>query len=306
MPPTSVDPRPSPPEPPPFLDVPALLQLSRPQPGVNWVGYVAMACLATAVFLALSSSRQPAGGGAGPQSGAGLVLLMLSGVGIAGFVSAVRKHRRQFGVVESVEEMVQLRRWEPAGMLLDRFLSTPVRSPRLWARALVQLSAVLARHHRFADAVTVDDFLLDVDGLLDEPTAYGVRAMRAMALLRDGSLLDADRAIGDLRRRGPGRESGPLALIEIYRDVQTGHPDEAVAIFAAKRDVLRRHLGHRVADAHALVARAYDQLGREAEAAAAYARATALAPAAELLRRYPEVGPVAAKYPATPAPAEVA
>jgi tetratricopeptide (TPR) repeat protein len=293
------------PPPPPFLDVPALLELSRPQPRVNWVGFVGMGCLALATYTAVAALR-PSGSGGGAQPVVDALLLGMTALAIGGFVMAVRKHRRQFQTVESIEEMVQLRRWEPAGILLDRFLAAPVRSPRVWARALVQLAAVLARHHRFADAVQVDDFLIEHEGLLDDGAAYGVRAMRAMALLREDALLDADRAISDLRRRGPARESGPLALIEIYRDVKTGHPAEAIEVFDARRDVIRQHLGHRAADAHALVARAYDLLGRDAEAAAAYARATALAPAAELHRRYPELAPLVGKYPPTPAPQEVA
>ncbi len=294
---------PSPTEPVPFLAVPDLLHQSRPQPRVNWVGFVSMGCLALAVYTAMAAVRTPTAGG---QPVADALLLLLTGLAIGGFVVAVRRHRKQVQTVEAIEEMVQLRRWEPAGILLERFLSTPVRSPRVWTRALVQLAAVLARHHRFTDAVVVDDFLLEHDGLLDEGGAYGVRAMRAMALLREDSLLDADRAISDLRRRGPARDSGPLALIEIYRDVKTGHPAEAIELFAARQTVLRQHLGHRVADAHALVARAHDMLGRDAEAAAAYGRATALAPVAELHRRYPELQPLAGKYPPTPAPQEVA
>ena len=57
-------------------------------------------------------------------------------------------------------------------------------------------------------------------------------------------------------------------------------------------------------DAYALAARAYQLMGRDVEAADAWARATLLAPALELVRRYPEVEPVALKYPGTPAPAE--
>jgi tetratricopeptide (TPR) repeat protein len=257
-----------------------------------------------AVYTAVAAARAPDGGGGQPV--ADTLLLAMTGLAIGGFVLAVRRHRRQAQTIDAIEEMVQLRRWEPAGMLLNRFLSQPVRSPRIWARALIQLAAVLARHHRFADAVSVEDFLIEHDGLLDDGGAYGVRVMRAMSLLREDSLLDADRAISDLRRRGPAKASGPLALIEIYRDVKTGHPAEAIELFASRIDVLRQHLGHRVADAHALVARAYDMLGRDAEAAAAYGRATALAPVAELHRRYPELAPLTGKYQPTPAPQEVA
>jgi len=56
---------------------------------------------------------------------------------------------------------------------------------------------------------------------------------------------------------------------------------------------MRRMLGHRLADAWGLAARAYDLLGREPEARQAYANATVLAPQVELSRRYPELSPLA-------------
>jgi hypothetical protein len=51
-----------------------------------------------------------------------------------------------------------------------------------------------------------------------------------------------------------------------------------------------------------LAARAYDMLGREAEARAAYENATLLSPEVELQRRYAEVRRLAGKYPAATAP----
>jgi hypothetical protein len=69
---------------------------------------------------------------------------------------------------------------------------------------------------------------------------------------------------------------------------------------------MRRMLGHRVADAWGLVARAYDLLGREPQARQAYANATVLTPMVELMRRYPELSPLSEKFVATAAPAEVA
>ena len=103
-----------------------------------------------------------------------------------------------------------------------------------------------------------------------------------------------------------GVESAGLALVEIYRDVKTGHPDEAVAIFEQRLPVMRDQLGHRVADAYALAARAYDLLGRTAEAQDAYMKATLLSPLIELHRRYPEVEKLAGRYAPSPAPPEAA
>jgi tetratricopeptide (TPR) repeat protein len=105
---------------------------------------------------------------------------------------------------------------------------------------------------------------------------------------------------------GAGVESAGLALVEIYRDVITGHPNEAIAIFEERLPVLRDQLGHRVADAYALAARAYDLLGRTVEAQAAYAKATVLSPLTELHRRYPELEKLAGRYQPSPAPPEAA
>jgi tetratricopeptide (TPR) repeat protein len=223
--------------------------------------------------------------------------------GVVGSVATVRRLRAQQAIVDAIDEMMQLRRWAPAGLLLDRFMSAPTKSVRLWATALVQLAGVLGRHHRFEDAMAVQDFIIDNE-LLDDHGDYIVRLGRALSMLREDHLVDADRAISDLRRRGPSGGTGGLALVELFRDVKTGHPDEAIETFAKHLPMMQQQLGHRVADAHALVAKAYDLLGREAEARAAYERATLLAPPAELQRRYPELVKLAEKYPAASAPKE--
>lgn len=288
--------------PPPFLDVRTLLARSRPQQRVNWFGY-GLVGVAVALFVA--------GAGSSDRGRAFTEAVVLTAmVGLFGATSVLsyatlQRYRRQARAVDAVEEMVQLRRWEPAGMMLDRALSVPVATPSLWVRLLVQLSTVLARHHRFEDAIEVHNFLLGTD-LLDPVADYGIRVRRAMAMLQEDHLVDADRAISDLRRRTPAGRSGEFALVELYRDVKTGHAAEAVELFDKQRDVIRDQLGHRLADAYALLARAYDLLGRPADAAVAYTRATLLAPVAELGRRYPEVLKLAGQHPPAAAPREVA
>ncbi len=286
-----------------FLDVDQLLATSQPAVRVNLLIY-GLGLMAALVTIGVMSLFQPESR-LSVQFFSGA--LLIGAMVFAGFWStmAVRRHGAEVQTVEAVEEMIQLRRWEPAGILLDRFLSEPVRSPRLWARALVQLAALLGRHHRFEDAITVQSFLIDHE-LLDDASDYTVRLGRAMAMLREDHLVDADRAIGDLRRRAPAEQSGGLSLVEIFRDVKTGHAEEAIHLFTDRLGVMRLQLGHRVADAHGLVAQAYEMMGREGEAKAAYERATLLAPPSELHRRYPELAKLAAKYPATIAPREAA
>jgi tetratricopeptide (TPR) repeat protein len=218
---------------------------------------------------------------------------------------AVRANRSEAARLQAAEELLQLRRWPQALALLTSMLSVPTRSQQTRVQALLFLTTVLSRFHRFDDAIAVEDNLLS-EIRLDSPTVHALKLGRAMAMLREDRLLDADRAISDLRRGPEAGESAGLSLLEMYRDVKTGHCDEALGIFGNKLPLLRHQLGHRLADAYALAAKAYDFLGRSVEAAAAYEKATLLAPLTELQRRYPEVTSLASKYPAAPAPPEMA
>jgi tetratricopeptide (TPR) repeat protein len=233
--------------------------------------------------------------------------LMVALMGLIGSVLwvSLRRYRAEQQELQSAEELIQLRRWQEAAIVLDRLLSRPMRSQAGRVQGLIYLAGVLARYHRFADALAVHEYLIE-HVRLDPAGDYGLRLGRAMAMLREDHLLDADRAIGQLRRlsssSSSGQGSGGLALVEIYRDVKTGHAAEAVEIFGRRVTAMRDQLGHRVADAYALVARAYDMLGQADAAASAWADATVLAAAGELVRRYPEVEPVAARYAASVGP----
>jgi tetratricopeptide (TPR) repeat protein len=285
--------------------VPALLEASEPSPRVPRIYFLLGGVLFVALLTVAASS--------GPETARGAIrvltgLLMLGLlVGLtASTMFLVRKVREEQRAVESAGELVQLRHWPQAALVLEHYLSRPARTVQFRTQALIYLAAVLSRYHRFDDAIQVQEYLLD-SAPIDLATAHGLKLGRAMAMLREDHLFDADRAISDLRRSVPeGIESAGLALVEIYRDVKTGHPDEALALFEKKRTPLREQLGHRVADAYALAARAYDLQGRQAEAQAAFENATLLAPPAELYRRYPEVEKLKGRYQPTIAPPEAA
>jgi len=93
-------------------------------------------------------------------------------------------------------------------------------------------------------------------------------------------------------------------MVEIYRDVKTGHPQEAIDIFNERQKFIRQQMGHRIGDAHALVARAYDMLNQPEQAQAAFTRATTLLPGEEIRRRYPETALLFDKYQSASAPGE--
>lgn len=233
-----------------------------------------------------------------------LLVLGLLGVMMAMTAMAMRKRREEMRQLEGVEELFQLRRWGEAGMLLEDLLSRPMRVPAARAQALIFLAGLLARYHRFEDAIGVQEYLLD-HAHFDPGTEFGLKLGRAMAMLRLDHLVDADRAIGELRRMAGERESAGLALVEMYRDVKTGHPEEALRVLDERLGAIREQMGARVADAYGLGARAQDMLGRESEARATWEKATLLTPAVELVRRYPELEAMAGKYPAAAVPAEV-
>jgi hypothetical protein len=291
------------PPPPMFADVHALLAASRPRPRPIWVFYLAGLALLTVAAAMLPDSKE-----SGPQQALDVVLTLLAMALIAGplvwGVIQNRARRTEFARLEAAEELVQLRRWPQAAILLQSILSSPARSHQARLQALACFVGVLARFHRFEDVLTVTDHLLQTVPL-DSPGVHAVRLSRAMALLREDRLYDADQAISELRRSPEAANSGGLALLELYRDVKTGHASEALELFSEKRDLIRRQFGHRLADAFVLAATAHDQLNQGGPAADAYRTATLLAPAVELHRRYPETSKLAGRYQPQPAPAEV-
>src|SRR5687768_10324739 len=285
-----------------FLDVPTLIDRSLPKPHLAWLGYFGAAFLAVVVISA-TINLQWEGGQAVVRLLAGFAFIVV--LAVLGMVTiwTARAHQRERLRLEGIEELVRLRRWTEAGALLEDMLLQPTRTPQARAQALIFLAGVLARFHRFGDAILVYEHLL-ADPQIDEEASHGLRLGRAMSLLRDDRLFDVDRAIAELRRTPRADQSAGLALLEIFRDVKTGHPDEAVAVFEARLPLLRTQLGHRAADAYALAARAYDLLGNVPAATAAYENATLLSPEAELHRRYPEVAALAGRYAPAPAPRE--
>jgi len=287
-----------------FLDVSRLLESSAPRPRGSWFWYIAGILLLILMLGSYFSSRYEQS----QRLIEGLSMFLLIGMILAMWAmtwSAARSVQREHAHLQAIEELIQLRRWDQAAATLQSLLSRPARTPQAHVQSLLFLAAVLARYHRFGDAIAVYDHILSTVQL-DEDGTFGIKLARAMAQLRDDRLFDADRAINELRRLCGADDSAALALIEIYRDVKTGHPLEAADMFQKKHPVLTRQLGHRMADALALAARAHDLLGHADEAQALYGDATLLVAEPELTRRYPELQPLAGKYPAASAPGEAA
>jgi tetratricopeptide (TPR) repeat protein len=218
---------------------------------------------------------------------------------------------------EQIEELIQLRRWPEAADRVNAILSQPMLSPGLRMACLMSLAMVLARYHRFEEARDVHGYLLKPDAgdpIPDESTAHNIRVARAMSLLRDDHLVDATRAMAELKRdvgrvrdahrraaenagaEPPVIESAGLMLLELYCDVKTGHYREAIELFDKQQDELRDQLSHRLADALMLIASACAATGQTDRAKELFDDATLLVPAVELFRRYPETENLTATF----------
>lgn len=301
-----------------FLDPRSLIESSRVKSFRLPAWPMLLGGLALLLLLS-SSSDDPAVKG---LQFATLPVVILGSVGLVVFRNRIA-HRAaaESEAVSALDEMIQLRRWSEAADLAYRILSNPMLMPDRRIFALIGLASLLIRYHRFADARVVHETLLDGDSLglvLDPSLAHSVKVARAMSLLREDHLVDADRAMSDLRRevnqarddvrKREGAESAKqiqsagVVLLDLYRDVKTGHPQEALDVFAKAMPMLRDQLGIRIADAWVLVAMAHHMLGQSDQAQQAYLDATALVPAVELHRRYPETRPLAVALKPTTAP----
>lgn len=302
----------------PFPNVSDLIEISRPRGTLRVLrpGYVLIFLAATIVIALLPLE---------PPTRVALELgLWGVFIGTAVFFwSVIRGYRIELAELEQIEDMLALKRHFELAPRLQGLMSQPMRTDQNRLRAMVLLASTLGRLTRYDDALLVYKELVETERLAG-PSGAMVKLGRAMAMLHSEHLYDADRAINDLRRlidRGGAEDElhqfdasvptggpdvsaiGALRIIELYRDIKTGHAEEAITLFEQNLDALRRGLGHRLGEAYAMAAVAYDRVGREDEARQAFANATVLQGVADLLNRYAELRPLLAKYTPTRAPA---
>lgn len=287
-----------------FFDVEAMLERSLPRRRNMWVWPMAAGTMAVVFSTLLIASNRPESAPAMTVLAALAMIGFVFGFGLIGYLHA-SEARRQRAQIEAIEELVTLRQWSAAASALSDLLARPMaeHGPRI--EALVYLASVLSRYHQFTDAIEVHEYLLD-HVQMQPGLEVTVRLARAMALLREDRLVDADRAISELRRMPAADQIAGVALVELYRDVKTGHPEEAVELFQRRQSQFGPQLGHRAADAYVLAAKAFMMIGDETSAGACYRRATLLAPVVELERRYPETADLATTFRPAPAPPEAA
>lgn len=295
----------------PIFNVEALLEQSLPRgryavgaAGGGWVFGLAVP-VTVVVLVALLIARSEPDLAPAMQTAVGFAVLAVFLAFAMGNFARAQRAAEERRLLDQLEDLMTLRRWPEAAALATGLLSGPMTNHLARVRALVFLSGVLSRYHQFSAAVEVHNHLLQ-NVELDPGLELTLKVARALALLREDRLLDADRAIAELRRVPAAGQIAGVGLVELYRDVKTGHPDEAIALFERRRDQFGPQLGHRAADAFALASLAYDTRGAPERAAQLWQKATLLMPVAELLRRYPELRSVADAHLPAPAPREAA
>src|SRR6478672_83740 len=132
----------------PFLDVQMLLERSQPgrshARGLYLLGLFFLVVLTSAFF----SSQ-------GPTAAAvvrGLSALAMMGVMGGLFIYSwhiSRAHKAEQLQLEAIEELVTLRRWPQAAMVIETLLMQPTRTQQTRIQALIYLAGVLSRYHRF-------------------------------------------------------------------------------------------------------------------------------------------------------------
>src|SRR3954454_6953838 len=113
--------------PPPFLPVQELLEFSRPEPRVAWVGWGAGLLLVIVITSALITShfeqlRTPV------RAVSVVAMFAIVGMLMSATLSTVRLHQQAQRLIDAAGEMVQLRRWAEAAVLLQQILSHPART----------------------------------------------------------------------------------------------------------------------------------------------------------------------------------
>src|SRR3954467_8596813 len=121
--------------PPTFLDVPSLLEQSQPRPNTHVLWYAAagfvLVVFTSAYFSSLSGSMATLVNDLSSLVMLAIVLVM----GLATWRVAKNARAEQQQLV-AIEELMQLRRWSDAAMMVEQVLSKPARTPQARVQGL--------------------------------------------------------------------------------------------------------------------------------------------------------------------------
>jgi len=292
---------PAAPEPfhPPTPDqVAALLERHPPRAPQRWLGVVLLLGMLVMVTLATVVSHP-------------LTWLLPWGylIGMIVFISQrVRQHRKIDQQSQQAHDMTMLRQHPEALRLLWGFIPAAATRATLQGQAIALMAHNLFQIGAHEAALVVFDHLRD-QVPIDHPAAQQVAVRRAISLLMEDRLSDADDAIrrltGALDEYAGTDLPALLLTAQLLQQTRTHHNNDAI-LTAGQPDTFTdtlRPLGTDAAYAHALVALAYQRESSKSQepsiaqtlrnrAQDAWSNATLLLPRASLAFRFPELNEV--------------
>lgn len=213
------------------------------------------------------------------------------------FIRAAYLQRRLAGLMMEAFEAVQLQQWERAAPLLEAALSKPVHHPQARCELLLGLAAAAEAQQQYDAAQRVYEAVLE-ENRGDALQLHTARVALAAAMLRTGQTADAVSLIDRLTRAEmPDQLRAQVELLSLLRELMMGQSRDHLERAEERRRLFRQYLSTRAAYGYALLAAAFDRADRAQEAARFWHDATLLVRPAELVRRFQDVEPVAARYP---------
>lgn len=272
-----------------------LIQSSRARPGLRASSLI---LLGLSMFLGALLAN-PGVFGLSPRWGgfvAQILFLAILGM-MAGWIWRQRQLSR---LLLEVFEAVQLQRWDQAGPLLEKVLARPMRQTQARCELLLSLAAVAEARQEYDAAQSVFETVLE-ENRGDALQLHTARVALAATMLRTGQVADAVALIDRLTRAEiPEPLKAQVQMVALFRELVMGQTQEGLEAAGERRRLFREHLSTRAAYGYALLAAALDRADRQEEAGQHWHDATLLVRPEELLRRFRELEPVAARYPRAP------
>lgn len=262
------------------IDVVSLLESSRP--GRGHALLMPLVLMVAVIAVLVSTAGESAWLGAlVPLAFAGTI-----GMTLWHTVRLARRQRRELNALSEVDQMIRLGQWDLAVARLGELLGRPMQRFHARLQALIYLGGPLIRLGQYEDAIGLYEYLLS-NSQFPAGISFSLRCARLYAMIRLDHLTDAYETIGQMRRESSS-SSALLSVLEMYRDVKTGHFEEALGIFQDRKAIFAAQLGHRSCDAWALASWASWGMQRPEQAGMFARNAALLGDRGEILRRFPE------------------
>lgn len=222
-----------------------------------------------------------------------VVLLLI----VVTFWQGVAAQRRTARLMLEAFEAVQLQMWDQAESILRQLLVRPLRHPQARGEALLALAAVAEAQQQYDAAQRVYERVIE-EKAADALQLHMAWVALAAAMLRTGQTTDAVALIDRLNRADvPEPLKAQVELVSLLREIVMGQSQDYLEAAERRRKLFQEHLGTRAGFGYGLLAAAFDRASLPEQARRYWHDATLLIRPAELLRRFSELEPVAAKYP---------